>query len=146
MITLPSNRQEYDTMVGFLTSYAFVQATPDMRVLGWVSDNQLKMVVGLNAFIGSVCQIHVAMAPGFKFTPQEMLEYVFHQVFNVLEIKQLLGVVNSFNKHAMKYDLHLGFTEIARLPGMHDEGGDLVLFGMKADQCRHLDMTKELAA
>ena len=146
MIALPNSRQEYDEMVAFLTSRALVQPTPDLRVLGWVTENKLRMVVGLNAFIGSVCQIHVAMENGFKFTPQEMLEYVFHQIFNVLEIKQLLGVVNSFNEHAMKYDLHLGFSEIARLPGMHDEGGDLVLLGMKADQCKYLNMNKELAA
>lgn len=131
-------------MCAFLSAHALVQPTRDLRVIGWVTENKLRMVVGLNAFIGGVCQIHVAMEPGYEFTPKAMLEYVFFEVFNVLKVKQLLGIVNSHNRKAMVYDKHLGFSEITRLPGMHDDGGDLVLLGMKAEDCRYLD--KEMAA
>jgi hypothetical protein len=47
-------------------------------------------------------------------------------------------VVNSFNKKAMKIDLWLGFEEILRVYGAHDEGGDIVLLQMTPAKCRWL--------
>ena len=146
MITIPQNKVEYDCMGAFLQALAYVKRSSDLSMVGWVTEDKLRMVVGLNGFIGGVCQIHVAMEPGYEFTPKAMLEYVFHKVFVELGVKQLLGIVNSHNRKAMVYDKHLGFSEIMRLPGMHDDGGDLVLLGMKPEECRYLDMKKEMAA
>jgi hypothetical protein len=36
-------------------------------------------------------------------------------------------------------DLHLGFRELYRLPGMHDDGADLVLLGMTKSECRYIN-------
>jgi len=36
----------------------------------------------------------------------------------------------------MEYDQKLGFKEAVRFPGVHDNGGDLVVFEMNKSDCR----------
>ena len=45
-------------------------------------------------------------------------------------------VVNSNNIKAMEYDQKLGFKEAVRFAGMHEDGGDLVVFEMNKSDCR----------
>ena len=131
-------------MVAFLQHYAFVVPTKDMHFIGWVVDNKLVMLVCLNGFLGKVCQMHVAMVPEWKFTPRAMLRKVFHTAFVEFKRETVLGIVNSLNDLAMEYDQHLGFKELWRLPKMHDEGGDIVVFGMAKDDCRFLNMLESV--
>jgi RimJ/RimL family protein N-acetyltransferase len=130
----------------FLNHYAFVAPTADMVMLGWVVDDDLKIVVGFNGFMGSVCQMHVAMRPDFRFSPKEMLRECFKYAYNVRNCKMVLGLVNSLNEAAMKYDQHLGFKELWRLPKMHDDSGDIVVLGLPKEECRYLTMFEEKAA
>jgi RimJ/RimL family protein N-acetyltransferase len=118
--------------------FAHVFASPDTKFIAWVEQSEIKMIVGLNAFLGKTCQIHVAMAPGYHFTPRAMMETVFEYVFNQLKVEKLLGIVNSTNEKAMRYDLHLGFKEEHRMVGMHDDGGDIVLLAMDRADCKYL--------
>lgn len=140
MIVSPRTPQEWASMTGFLRHHAQVQPSPDMKCLGWVTDdtNKLVIVVGLHGFMGGVAQIHLAFEPGWHFSPREMLRAVFDYAFNQTGREMLIGVVNSKNDSAMKMDLHLGFKELYRLPGMHDDGGDIVLLGMKKSECRYI--------
>ena len=139
MIIYPQNPQEEAAMMAFLSHFALVAPTADMKCIGWEEDGDLKMVVGLNAFIGAVCQIHVAMAKGFHFTPRALLTEVFDGAFNRFNVAKLIGIVNSLNVKAMRYDLHLGFKEEHRMVGMHDDGGDLVILSMSRTDCKYLN-------
>lgn len=138
MIITPKNQKEWSVAAAFLGQYAHVAPSADMKIMGWVEDNRLKMAVGFNGFLGAVCQIHVAMAPGYHFTPKEMLRETFDYAFNQLMRAKLIGIVNSKNEKALKYDLHLGFVEEHRMQGMHDDGGDIIILGMTRPQCKYL--------
>src|SRR5262245_17947780 len=138
VMVLPKNPQEWSTMVEFLREHAGVHPSADLRVIGWVSEGKLVIVVGLNGFLGKLAQIHIAFAPGWHFSPRDMLEEVFRHAFISEKREMLLGVVNSNNAKAMRWDQHLGFRELYRLPGMHDGDGDVVLLAMKKDECRYL--------
>jgi len=138
MIVVPQNDQQWQAMTQFVRHYAGVQPNADTRCIGWVSEGKLVMAVTFQAFIGKVAEIHVANAPGWHFTPRAMLREVFHYAFVTAGLEMLLGVVNSKNTRAMKWDLHLGFRELLRLHGMHDDGGDIVLLAMKKAECRYL--------
>ena len=119
-----------------------VRATNDLRAMFWVSnDGQIEWVVGYDGFIGKVCQMHVVKT-AHKPAPRKMLWAAFDYPFNRAGIEMILGVVNSNNTYAMNFDKHLGFKELNRLPGMHDDGGDLVLFGMKKDECKWIKEKK----
>jgi RimJ/RimL family protein N-acetyltransferase len=138
MVVSPNTGDQWQMLSQFLRARAGVQPSADLRMIGWIQDKKLCIVVGFNGFIGSVCQIHTAFAPGFHFAPRAMLRAVFEFAFKDAKCKKLLGVVNSNNAKAMKFDTHLGFTEEHRLPGMHDDGGDLVILSMTPEQCRYL--------
>jgi hypothetical protein len=43
----------------------------------------------------------------------------------------------------MNYDKKLGFTELVRLEGMHDDGGDLVVLEMNKTDCRWIKERKK---
>lgn len=146
MIVYPQSADQASALAMFLLKHAYTQPTPDMKCMAWAQNDGLKselcMVVAFNAFMGKTCQLHVAMAPGFHFTPKEMLRAVFHHAFIDFGVKKLLGIVNSNNQKAINYDEHLGFTEEYRLVGMHDDGGDIVLLSMTPERCRYIDMSE----
>jgi hypothetical protein len=139
VIVAPSNTDQWLTMAAFLQEHAGVQPSPDLKVIGWVSEDKLVIVVGFNGWLGSLANMHVAYAPNWHFTPRQMLRECFRYAFITAKREMLLGIVNSKNIRAMRMDIHLGFTERFRLPGLHDDGGDLVLFGMAKDECIYHD-------
>jgi len=138
VIVSPTNAEQWQTMAQFLREHANVQPSLDLRMVGWLSEGQLVIVVGFNAWIGSVCQIHMAFDRNWHFAPRQLLREVFRYAFIDAKREMLIGIVNSKNERAMRMDLHLGFTEVTRLPGLHDDGGDIVVLGMRKDQCRYL--------
>lgn len=148
MIAYPETAGQLNGMKAFIKSHALVNPTDDMYCIGWFDPAtlQLLMVAAFNAHIGSLCQIHIACAPGFHFTPRAMLREVFSHAFDRMKVTHLLGVVNSLNTRAMKYDLHLGFKEVVRFKGTHDDGGDLVMLTMERPDCRYLQTPARKAA
>lgn len=146
MIVKPKTQVEWQACMQFLNQHAFVQPTADMEFAAWVVQDQLEMVVGFNAYLGETCQMHVAMAPGFEFTPKEMLKHCFDHVFNQRKRSLILGIVNSRNEKAMRYDEHLGFKELWRLPKMHEDGGDIVVLGLHKKDCKFLNFPVKVAA
>lgn len=142
MIVTSRSQAEWQAMAGFLQERAGVQPSVDLRCIGWVSEGKLVIVVGMHGFLGSVAQIHLAFAEGWTFAPREMLREVFRHAFIDAKREMLIGIVNSKNGRAMKMDAHLGFKELFRLPGMHDDGGDIVVVGLKKSECRYLSEPK----
>lgn len=123
---------------------AGVKLSPDFQAIIWANKDtrMLEWVVGYDSFLGKTCQMH--MVNFFtRRTPRALLEIAFDYPFNQLGLKAVLGVVNSTNEKAMKYDLHLGFKEVARLVGLHDDGGDIVLFRMNREDCRWIKERKD---
>jgi len=130
----------------FLNHYAHVSPTADMEFAGWVINDELQMVVGFNAFMGKTCQMHVAMLPHFKFTPKAMLKHCFEHAFKTRKRELVLGIVNSNNTEALAYDKNLGFEELWKLPRMHDDEGDIVVLGLRKENCRFLGLNLVKAA
>lgn len=127
---------ERRTAAGILFDKAGVQPCADMQALVWVNDDQqVEWVVGYTGFVGKTCQMHVVNLVTRR-APRKMLWAAFDYPFNQLNLQTVLGIVNSNNEQAMKFDRHLGFKEILRLEGQHENGGDLVVFAMDKDDCR----------
>jgi hypothetical protein len=122
---------------------AGVRATPDLQAILWINDfnHQIEWVVGYDGFIGKLCQMHVVKCSD-KPAPRKMLWVAFDYPFNQAGMKAVLGVVNSTNESAMRFNKHLGFKEMSRLPDMHDDGGDLILFKMDKSECKWLKEKK----
>ena len=113
-----------------------VQPCGDFQAIFWVNDqNQIEWVIGYTAFIGKTCQMHMVNLKG-GYTPKQLLKSAFDYPFNQLGIEKAFGIVNSLNTKAMEYDQKLGFKEAVRFAGMHENGGDLVVFEMNKSDCR----------
>lgn len=123
-----------------------VKPTADLQAIFWCNQqtNVIEWCIGFDSFLGKTCQIHVVNFQK-KYTPRKLLFAVFDYAFNTAGVETLIGVVNSNNQEAMKYDQNLGFKEVCRLHGMHDNGGDLVLFEMKKADCRFIKEKKYAA-
>jgi hypothetical protein len=135
VIVKPNDGVEQYACQAFLLQHAGVSPSADARYIGWVEDNRLRVLVCYNGFVGKVCQMHIAMAPDYHYSPRAMLRECFRYAFEDCKREMVLGVVNSLNLRTMRYDIHLGFKELYRLPKMHDDGGTLILMGMTKDEC-----------
>lgn len=143
MIVYPSTPEQEAALALFILQHALVKPSADARHIGWVDNSNpdkpmLLGVVCFNTFIGSTCQLHVAMRGERTFADLEFPQTVFDIVFNKLGLKKIFGTVNSKNDKAMRLNTSLGYEEEHRMPGLHDDGGDIVLFSMTKDQCRFL--------
>jgi hypothetical protein len=120
-----------------------VKPTNDLQAIFWANPETqiIEWCVGFDGFVGKVCQIHVVNFSK-KYTPRKLLFAVFDYAFNKTGVETLLGMVNSLNTDAMKYDQNLGFKEVHRFEKMHDDGGDLVIFEMKKADCRFIRSKK----
>lgn len=58
---------------------------------------------------------------------------------------RILGLVPSNNERARRFDEHIGFTEIARVPNAVADGVDYIVMEMHRDTCRWLPAQKEAA-
>lgn len=120
-----------------------VQPCGDLQALFWVDqDNKIEWVVGFTAFIGKTCQMHVVNLTD-SYTPKGLLHGAFDFPFNHCGLEKVFGIVNSKNERAMQYDQKLGFKEALRFNGMHDDGGDLVVFEMNKADCRWIKERKK---
>lgn len=123
-----------------------VQPSADQRAILWVDPNtrDVEWCVGYNAFVGKTCQMHVVNLKG-KSTPRTLICAAFEYAFKTAEREVVFGVLNSANPHAVEYDKKLGFEEVYRIPGVHDDGGDIVLLQMRRDECRWIKELKHAA-
>ena len=144
-LQLEHQKNQRQMIANFMRNLAGVDPSDSTIYLGWFVESKtekgssdLAVAVALNGFMGNVCQIHVAMAPNYNYSPKEMLQAAFRYAFETLGRERLIGIVNSNNEKAMVYDKHLGFEELTRIEGAHDEGGDIVIFSMTKEQCKYL--------
>jgi hypothetical protein len=120
-----------------------LQPCGDLEALFWTDEkDNIEWVIGYTAFIGKTCQMHMVNLKG-GYTPKDLLFGAFDYPLNYCGLEKVFGIVNSLNKKAMEYDQKLGFKEAIRFPGMHANGGDMVIFEMNKDDCKWIkDRTK----
>lgn len=114
---------------------------------GLESDGKLIAGVIVDEWNGASARMHVA-GEG-NWVNMEFLFVCFDYVFRQLDLNVVIGVVSSENAKALKFDKHLGFKELTRIPKGHP-AGDLVILTMSKEDCRYVKrMTngkQELAA
>lgn len=94
------------------------------------------IAVGYNAFVGKTCCMHTVITRPELMT-RRIVREAFEFPFQVAGCVAVLALVDSTNEAALKFDMHLGFNEVDRIP----EGGvdgDLVVLRMMRDACRWL--------
>lgn len=116
------------------TGSSYIEGTG--QGLGWLHEGELVAGVLYTDFNGrSVC-MHVA-ADGERWLKREYLRVCFDYPFNQMGVRKILGLVDSSNEKARRFDEHIGFRLEATIS---DAGrtGDLLVYSMTKDGCRWL--------
>ena len=131
MILVAKTKQEINIAKEILNERIYLQPTNEFKALLLLDKrHRISWIVGYDGRIGKTMQMHVANVSENSFLPKVFIVSAFDYPFNYLNIDIVFGIVNGANKKAMNFDKKLGFTEKMRWKGMHDDGGDLVLFEM----------------
>lgn len=110
------------------------------EAIGLEDDGRLVAGVVLDAYVAQArCTMHVA-GEG-HWLNREFLWFCFHYAFEQMGCKVVIGLVRADNAPALRFDLHLGFEEVARIPNGSGDC-DLVVLAMQRDGCRWLNIKR----
>jgi RimJ/RimL family protein N-acetyltransferase len=116
-----------------------VSLVAGMKGLGLERDGELVAGVLYEGYNHHNIWMHVAAEPGKKWLNREFLRYCFHYPFVELGCNRVSGYVEAQNADARRCDAHLGFQQEAVLQGAASDGGDVILYVMRRDDCRYLE-------
>lgn len=113
------------------------------RCIGWERNGELIAGMLTDWHNGASIYMHVA-GEGPHWLKRDFLYHCFYYVFVQLGCKVAIGLVPSINLAAIRFDKHLGFVELARIPDGHPSG-DLVILTITKAQAQHWLELKEAA-
>lgn len=109
-----------------------------MKGIGLEKDGDLIAGVLYEGFNGVNCWMHVAALEGSRWLNREYLQTCFHYPFVQVGVKRVSGAVDASNVAARRFDEHLGFKQEAVLHGAAADGGDVILYVMRREDCRYV--------
>jgi RimJ/RimL family protein N-acetyltransferase len=104
--------------------------------IGLETGGKIVAVTGYSDYNGSSLQMHIGIDGKLN---REFTTFCYRYPFEQLGIKKVVGVVDSGNKAALKFDLHSGFVveHIIKDAGKND--GDVYILSMTKEQCKFLN-------
>ena len=138
----PSQSFDYDLdlVLPFAQSLIPGLARSDgMRCIGLRKHGALVAAAIYEGFNGQNMWVHLAGLPGARWMTRDFLRAGFAYPFNVCGVKRLSGYVNAGNTEARRLNEHFGYQEEARLAGAAPDGGDVILYVMRRENCRFLE-------
>lgn len=108
-------------------------ATLTSRFIGLELNGKITAVTAFTDYNGASIQMHVAI----NRITKEYTHLCFDYVFNQLKVKKVIGLVESNNAKALRFDKHLGFIEeyVIKDAG---RSGDIHILSMTREQCRFI--------
>ena len=125
----------------FCRQYTPIPMVAGMKGLGLERDGELIAGVVYEGWNGVNIWMHVAAEPGKRWLTKDYLRYCFYYPFVELGCKRVSGYVEASNEQARRFDEHLGFQQEAILKGAATDGGDVILYVMRREDCRFLEDT-----
>ena len=105
------------------------------EAIGLAQGDELIAGVVFDSYVPAArCCMHVA-GEGRTWLNRDFLWVCFDYAFEQMGCKTIVGLVDADNADALRFDRHLGFQELARIPqGAGD--CDLVVLAMQREMCR----------
>ena len=139
MIVVAATGNDKIAMHRFLAEHGVrLNRSEDFQAIGRLSayTNELIGVVAYNGFCGKVCQMHVAGVG--NWVSREFIHAAFDYPFRQLQLNAIFAPVEGTNERALRFEKHMGFREVYRLPSGWDVGVDLVFLEMRLEDCKWL--------
>lgn len=106
---------------------------------------EIQAVCVADSFGADSCNVHIAVKNPFVIR-RGFLHEVSRHLFLACGMKRLFGLVPENNAKALKFDKHIGFTEVARVPHGCGTDTDYVVMCMERAECRWLPEAQREAA
>ncbi len=138
---MPTYTMTADTLrvVRFVQAHQPLALVENMKAIGLERDGELVAGVVYEGYNGHNIWMHVAI-PG-RIT-QAYLRYCFYYPFVELGCSRVSGYVDASNAKARRFDEHLGFRQEAILRGAAADGGDVIIYAMTKEECRHVTLAR----
>lgn len=125
------------TDLSFITERTGMQWTPNATGIAAVDESgRIHGMAAYDEWKRSTVQMHVRLDDWGA--ARCLLGWAFWFPFVQRHMAWVRAEVTSKNTRSLRLVQHLGFREIARIPGGWEPGDDLVLFAMHRDECRFL--------
>jgi len=106
--------------------------------IGLERDGELIGAIMYENFSGTNVWMHVAGVAGKQWINRLLLKAAFKYPFVQLGCNRVSGWVDASNLKARRLDEHLGLKQEAILEGAAKDGGDVIIYRMKKEECRFL--------
>lgn len=110
----------------------------DMRAIGLRRDGELVAAAVYEGFNGQNMWVHLCGVPGSRWMTRDFLRVGFGYPFLVCGVKRLSGYVNASNHEARRLNEHFGYRVEATLEGAAPDGGDVLIYVMRREDCRYV--------
>ena len=106
--------------------------------IGWVRHGRIVAGAIYEGYNGQNIWVHLAGEDGGQWLARPFLRAGFAYPFLVCGVQKLWGRVDASNAEARRFDEHIGFRQVATLPGAAHDGGDVLIYCMARDECRYV--------
>lgn len=96
----------------------------------------------MDSWTENSCMIHVYIGDP-RVIKHRFCEEVFNYVFNTSGRSVIIGATPADNKKALKFNAHVGFEEVTRIPDGYAKGIDYVITQCRKENCRWLEPAEE---
>ena len=123
---------------GFVSGFTPINRVSGSQGIGLEKDGRLVAGVIYEGFNGVNVWMHVGAEPGKRWMTKAYLRACFLYPFAQLGCRRVSGFVEAWNMDARRFDEHLGFRQEAMLQGAASDGGDVILYVMRREECRYV--------
>lgn len=125
-------------VLAFFNSKTTLPESVGMKAIGLERNGVLVAGAVYEGYNGANVWVHLAAEPGARWMTREYLRYCFHYPFNEMGVKRLSGYVDASNQNAIRLNEHLGYRREALLAGAAPDGGDVIIYVMRKEDCRFI--------
>lgn len=125
-------------VLAFVRQHQPLAAVEGMQAIGLEKDGALRAGVVYEGFNGNNVWMHVAADQGSHWLTRSYLRACFVYPFDQLKVKWVRGYVEASNARSVRFCRHLGFVSEAVLSDAASDGGDVLIFAMRREWCRHV--------
>lgn len=141
MILKPlDTKEEFEWM----QAKTWIELCESTRGIVAIDDKGIAGCVVMDKWTDSSCQAHIAIRNPLCIR-HGLITAACEYVFITNNRKTMFGLVPDTNKKAERFDKHIGFEEVTRIPDAFNNGVGYIVMRMDRDKCRWLPAMKEAA-
>ena len=111
----------------------------DVKGLAVESEGRIIAVCACDRWSKTSVYVHVAIDSPIVLKHGRLMKEVFDYIFNQSNREIAIGLVDSRNIKALRFNKRIGFIEECRVKDCYGEGIDMIILTMRKDDCRWIN-------